>query len=190
MEIFKQIVKLLDTIAWPVTVLIIFYMFREQLAILLPGLRRLKAGPVEAEFEKEIKQISDEQIRHLPNTDSSPQAVTRKNQLAETAQINSQNAIIDAWQGIEFALKKAILQRFGGNSPPPNITSPISMIRELLQEGCLDTSEVSLLHELRGLKNQVTHLPDFKPSHESVMTFFELAVRIEEKLNNLSNIST
>lgn len=190
MEIFEQISRLLDAIAWPATVLIIFFVFRRQLTNLVPGLRRFKAGPVEAEFEKEIKQISDEQMWHLPSTESSAQAATRKNELAKIAQINSRAAIIDAWQGIEFALKNATLQRFGGASPPPNISSPISMIRELAQDGCLDTSEVSLLHELRGLRNQATHLPDFVPSYESAMNFVELAVRIQQKLNKLSEMST
>ncbi len=190
MQIFEHIVQLLSAISWPATVLIIFYGFRRQLTSVLPGLRRFKAGPVEAEFEKEIEQISNEQMRHLQNTlSSSQEALTRKDELAKIAQVSPRTAIIDAWHGIEFTLKKAILQRLGGNSPPPNISSPISMIRELAKEGCLDTSDVSLLHELKGIRNQIMYLPDFEPSYKSVIKFVELAVLIQEKLYKLSEIS-
>ena len=188
MEYIKLLVQLIEAIAWPGTALVIFFAFRKQLVALLPSIRRFKAGPVEAEFEKEVELISSDQLPRLPSAKDSPDALSRRDQLLRVAQVNPRVAIIDAWQGIEFALKRAALQRFGGSSPPPDISSPVSLIRDLAEEDCLDTSDVSLLHELRGLRNQATHLPDFGPSYESAANYIELAVRTQEKLDELAKI--
>lgn len=189
MAILELIVRLIEPAAWPAAFLIIFFAFRKQLLTLLPSLRRVKAGPVEAEFEKEVQEISSEQMWRLPGPDSSQRTASRRGQLLEVARINPRVAVIDAWLGIELSLKKAVLQRLGGSSPPPNISSPVSMIRELAQEGSLDATDVSLLHELRGLRTQATHLPDFTPAFEAAQSYIELAIRIQDKLDALAQVS-
>ena len=190
MNVLELLVRLVEAVAWPGTVLLIVCMFRRQFVGILPLLKRLKAGPVEAEFEQGVAEISNAQSWHLPAPDASAEATSRRQQLIGIAQINPRMAIIDAWQGIEFSLKKATLQRFGGNSPAPSVSSPVTMIRELAHEGCIDASDVSLLHELRGLRNQATHLPEYGPSFESVSSYIDLAVRVQEKLDELAQIST
>ena len=189
MVIIELIVRLIEAIAWPATVLLIFFTFRKQLLAIFPFLRRFKAGPLEAEFEKEVQEVTAGQMWKLPSPESSPKAVTRREMLLQVAQIDPRVAIIDAWRGIEFSLKRAVLQRLGGTSPPPDISSPISMIRDLAQENALDANDVSLLHELRGLRNQATHLPDFSLTYEAARNYTELAVRLQEKLDRLAKIN-
>lgn len=120
-------IELLEVLAWPITTLIIFFSAKDNFLSLLPNIKKLKAGSIEAEFENEIKQVSNEHWE-LPKIESSPNASSQKDQFLEIAKVNPRLSIIDAWQQIEFSLKKAALQRFGGYSPPPNISSPISLI--------------------------------------------------------------
>ncbi len=48
---------MIDSISWPLVTLILGLAFRKQIAELFPYLKKLKAGPVEAEFEMEAKQV-------------------------------------------------------------------------------------------------------------------------------------
>lgn len=182
-------IELLEILAWPITTLIIFFSAKDNFLSLLPNIKKLKAGPIEAEFENEIKQVINEHWE-LPKIESSPNASSQNDQFLEIAKINPRLSIIDAWQQIEFSLKKAALQRFGGYSPPPNVSSPISLIRDLAREDFLSKDDVTLLNELRGLRNQATHLEELGLSYDAAKNYIELAVRIQQKLNDLAQPNT
>jgi hypothetical protein len=47
--------KIVGSLAWPVTALLLAWMLRDPLSQRLAFLRKLKAGPIEAEFEREAK---------------------------------------------------------------------------------------------------------------------------------------
>jgi hypothetical protein len=49
-----------SSVAWPVTALTIVLLMRKELVALLPFVRKLKAGPLEAEFEREVKELKEE----------------------------------------------------------------------------------------------------------------------------------
>ncbi|MGY8590239.1 hypothetical protein L0935_18570, partial [Paracidovorax citrulli] len=57
MDWLTFISKLIDSIAWPVAAVLLGLIFRKKLAELLPLLRKVKAGPLEAEFEIATKQV-------------------------------------------------------------------------------------------------------------------------------------
>ncbi|WP_146029971.1 hypothetical protein [Vibrio vulnificus] len=57
MDKLTFISKMIDSISWPLVTLILGLAFRKQIAELFPYLKKLKAGPVEAEFEMEAKQV-------------------------------------------------------------------------------------------------------------------------------------
>ena len=124
MEIASLIVRFFEALAWPITVLLIFFFTREQLLTMLRPIRRFKVGPVEAEFEREVEQITKLQ----PPPVIPRKAESRQGELIRIAQINPRSAILDAWLGVESSLKRAALQRFGGSSPPPDISSPVSLV--------------------------------------------------------------
>jgi hypothetical protein len=189
MEIVDRLLRLIEIMVWPGVALVIFFSFKDDLVKLLPSVKKLKAGPVEAEFENEIKKVTEEHWE-LPQIETSTSAASQRQELVEIAEINPKLAVIDAWQKVEFALKRAALQRFGGCSPPPDVSSPISLIRRLSEEGSLGSEDVTLLHELRGLRNQATHLEDFGLTFEAAKSYIDLSVRVQEKLNALAEVRT
>jgi len=180
-------VRIIEALTWPSTVLAVVLLLKTQVIALFPFLKRLKAGPVEAEFERQVEEIKNEAPWQLPSPDRLPLVDARRQQLIQIAQINPRAAILDAWQGIEFAVKKAGLQRIIG-SPAPDISSPLRVVRALAQEQIIGPEEVSLFHDLRGLRNQATHAPDFSPTYESALNYIELAARLQTKFEELSNV--
>jgi len=179
--------QLISSLAWPVTTVVVVVLLKDQISGLFPFLKRLKAGPLEAEFEREIEQLKQD-VPALPQPEALPPPVdARRQQLIQIAAINPRAAILDAWQGVEFALKKAVIQQVGG-SPMPDISSPLRMIRALTQVQAISAEDVALFQNLRGLRNQATHAPDFNPTYESALNYIDLALRLQAKFEQLANV--
>ena len=181
-------IHLIEVLAWPATVLIIFFASRKEIFAILPKLKRLKAGPVSAEFEMKVELVKKSHLPSLPNFATSPKAEERFKTLSLIAHLSPKTAILGAWEGIETSLKKAVLKIFGGDSPLPSTASTIKNIEVLSTEGKLSQEDVALLHDLRGLRNQAAHLPEYSPTVDAAHDYLRLAVLMEEKLNVFSEI--
>lgn len=187
MDWLKFFAQVIGSIAWPVTMIVVVVLLKDQIAGLFPFLKRLKAGPVEAEFERSIQEAKNE-AANLPAPEALPAPVdARRQQLIQIAYINPRTAIFDAWQGIEFAVKKAAIQRIGG-SPMPDISSALRMVRELSKASIITPDDVALFHDLRGLRNQATHAPDFNPTLESALNYIDLATGLQTRFEQLANV--
>jgi hypothetical protein len=179
--------QVIGSLAWPVTIVIVVLLLKNQIASLFPVLKRLKAGPVEAEFERGIEEAKTE-AAGLPAPEALPAPLdARRQQLIQIAYINPRTAILDAWQGVEFAVKKAAIQRIGG-SPMPDVSSALRMIRELAKASLISQDDVALFHDLRGLRNQATHAADFNPTLASALNYIDLAVGLQTKFEQLAGI--
>jgi len=187
MDWLSFIASVIGSIAWPGTALTIVLLLRKELVALLPFLRKLKAGPVEAEFEREVKELKSEVIGALPPTEA--KALEGKSpRLFQLAEISPRAAILEAWQGIEFAARRTVLQRAG--SPIPDVTSPMRVLKELTQLQLLSPEDIALFHDLRGLRNQATHAPDFNPSYEAVSNYLQLAGSLQARLEHHAAIES
>jgi hypothetical protein len=52
--------KIIEACGWPLAVVIVVLLLRRQVQELIPALKRLKAGPLEAEFEKRVAEFAAE----------------------------------------------------------------------------------------------------------------------------------
>ena len=73
------------------------------------------------------------------------------------------------------------MQRIGG-SPPPDVSSPLRAMRELIQGEIVTSEDAALFHDLRGLRNQAAKLQDFSPSYESALEYVNVASSLEGRL--------
>jgi len=120
--------NVIGSLAWPATVLAVVLLLRKKLVEMLPFIRKLKAGPVEAEFEREVKELRAEARESLPPPE--PKLLeTQSQRLYQLAQVSPRAAVIEAWQGVEFAAHRAVLHRAG--SPIPDMSSPLRLVKAL-----------------------------------------------------------
>lgn len=177
--------NVIASIAWPVTSFAIVLLLRKQFIALLPSLRKFKAGPVEAEFEREVKELKEEIAITQPLPD--PALLEEKSQRnLKLAALSPRAAILEAWQGVDFAARRAIIQHAG--SPIPDVSSPLRVVKALAKSGLVSVDDVTLFNDLRGLRNQATHSPDFNPSYESAANYLQLAGSLQSRLEQLAGI--
>lgn len=183
MDWLSFIASVVGSLAWPGAVVCVALLLRRELKGLLPFLRKLKAGPVEAEFERELKEVN----ASLPST--RPRLLEGRSQLLQLAELSPRAAVLEAWRGVESASRRAALQHASG-SPVPDVSSPLRAINLLAQRKLISGEEIALFHDLRGLRNQATHAPDFSPSFDSVSSYLQLAGSLQARLEQLAGGET
>jgi hypothetical protein len=180
--------NLIDSTAWPVATVSLVFILRKQITTLLPNVRKLKAGPVEAEFERGVKAIEAE-VMASPQADRAiATAEAPADRLFDLATISPRAAILEAWQAVEFTARRVVLQHCG--SPVPDMSSPMRVVRALSELALLPPEDIALFHDLRGLRNQATHSPDFAPSLDSVSRYLHLAAGLERRLAQHAGIES
>lgn len=115
------VAEIVSALAWPVALLVVVLILRRPIIELLgrEGLKRLKAGPVEAEWERQLGRVEDE-LRQLPRDSdgvSIPSPLARvssvfTDELVELATSDPIAAISGAYDAIGAAIE-AVLELAG-----------------------------------------------------------------------------
>ncbi|MGA7949964.1 MAG: hypothetical protein WCA45_07370 [Thiobacillaceae bacterium] len=178
MDWLTFISKVVDAVAWPIAAVTLFFFLRPEIKTLFSLIKRLKAGPVEAEFEREVKELRTEAEMQMPALPVPPPQIPERQKLLQLAQLNPRSAILEAWQGVEFTAQRVVSDR-ALFVPPREATSPMAVIRALNKAQLLSSEEVALYHDLRALRNQAAHVQDFSPTYDSALNYIELAGRLQ-----------
>ncbi len=173
--------KLVETLAWPAVVLIVVSLLRKELGALFAILKKVKAGPVEAEFEREINELKSVADAELPAVEQQALVTSGQNELEQLAQVNPRAAIIESWRRLELAARKA-LSRLGITMSWRDAASPIAHARNLARNALLSQEELVLFNDLRNLRNMSVHAENFSPTLDAALSYIEVASRVQQTL--------
>lgn len=181
MDCFTFVAKLVEFSAWPIAAVILVVMLRAELRQLLPHVKKLKAGPVEAEFEREVKQLQIEASTQ-PAPVALPEGLTAERQmLFQLVQVNPRSAILEAWRGVEEAAAR-LVQTKGLHVSEIDARSTFAVIRAIGNANILSSDDFALFHDLRTLRNQAAHATDFTPTTDAALSYISLASRLRASL--------
>lgn len=181
MDTLTFISKLVEALSWPAVALIAVTLLRKELGALLALLKKVKAGPVEAEFEREINELKSVADAELPAVEQQAPATSSQNELEQLAQVNPRAAIIEAWRRLELAARRA-LARLGVTMNWRDAASPIAHARNLARNALLSQEELVLFNDLRNLRNMSVHAENFSPTLEAALSYIEVASRVQQTL--------
>jgi hypothetical protein len=151
---------------------------------ILPLLQRLKYKEFEVEFGKRVQEISTEVRAELPPSPSAGQLPPSASRAAQLARVSPRAAVLDAWLQVESAALSAA-HHLGGERFRDRTLS-YQAVRHLEQLDKLDRGVVSLLRELRGLRNEAAHAPDFALSEASALDYADAAERVASYLRSIA----
>jgi hypothetical protein len=173
--------KLAEALAWPAVALIVVSLLRKEVSALFAIVKKVKAGPVEAEFEREINELKSVADAELPAVERQTLATPSQNELAQLAQINPRAAIIEAWRRLELAARRA-LARVGIAMNSRDFASPLAHARNLAKSALMSQEELVLFNDLRNLRNMSVHAENFSPTLEAALSYIEVASRVQQTL--------
>jgi hypothetical protein len=189
MDWMTFVAKLAEFLAWPVVALLIVKMLKPEIQSLLGVLRRLKAGPAEAEFERDVKALESAADQKLPPPPppalESPKVGEERARLIKLAETEPRLAIIEAWREVELAARAALSARDISLSRAGSM-SPVILSDALFANRLLQPEQFSMFNELRVLRNSATHAANFSPSLDAALSYIDVASRIKTTLEENS----
>ena len=81
--------------------------------------------------------------------------------------------MLEAWRGVEHAAVEAAARN--GIALRNDAASPVRVFRALERARVIEPAIIGLFHDLRGLRNQAAHAPDFALSSDAAIEYAQLA---------------
>jgi hypothetical protein len=179
MDALTFISKLIDSLAWPVTVVIALVLLRRPLAELLPQMRKLKYKDFEAEFGEDVKQLEEEAKQVLPaEVVESARAGDPIEQLIE---VSPSAAVLEAWRGVEAAAKRLLERK--GHKLDYEVAAPYKLIERVLDTAAIDRRKLKIFADLRRLRNKVAHADEYEVAPARARDYVRLASALTADLD-------
>lgn len=175
----ELVVALFVGIAWPAAIVWVAMLFRSEIRSVLRRVSQLKYKDLEASFDEGLVR-AEAKAAVISPADAAmphkPELTSRLKQLRRIADVSPRASILEAWVLVEeAAAKSGYIQ--GAAIPRVN---PHLFVDELIQQGKLPIGSSALLDQLRKLRNQVAHLPDFSITQDEADRYLELAAKTSE----------
>lgn len=180
--------KVIAALSWPIVAGFAAWRIAPHLQGKLKDLTKVKAGPVEAEFARQVEELRKEVDEKVPEARAVRTFSDDEGRLLELARVSPRSAVIEAWRAVEHTAMKAVELRLNRRDQSLNSSSMRTQIstsalgRELGLLEILNGQQVSLFHELRTLRNKATHAEDFVVDFESVNNYIQLAQSLRQTL--------
>ena len=179
--------KLVDSLAWPVVVLIVFFTFKEKLTNLIPFLRRLKFKDIEAEFEAGLREVGEKlATSSLPKPSKAPeesQQGSQREQLIRLAENAPRAAVLEAWLLVEHSAVR-LIQHANVADRSLRMVGPTIIRKYLDKTVIVSPDQRDSFTRLRDLRNKVVHLADITLPLDEVIGYVDLALSLSEQFNN------
>jgi hypothetical protein len=180
MDALTFIAKLVEFLAWPGAVVLIVLVLKKEIQRLLNLLRKVKAGPVEAEFEAGVEKL-EQRVVETPGEPLEYDAQrARKQELMRVAEASPRAAVLEAWRDVEASVLKLVDAK--AIYVPEKNPSVSAAARVLAKEGLFPADSLSYFYELRELRNKAAHSSDFNPTLETAAGYIELTGRVRARL--------
>lgn len=165
MDLKQFLASAIEDLAWPITVIIMFFLTRRQIAQLMEKLGKLKYKDLELDFSKIKPQVvvaeGVEASEALENSvaiidpESKQVFTVLEEQIFDAVDILPSVSILLAWSYVETALSSAVSRAYSELEKP--YASPLKNIQLLDRSGRLSQQQIELLHEMWALRNKLAH---------------------------------
>ena len=196
MSWLEFISSLIVSLVWPVSILLIFLLFKVEIRAFLVAnqVKLLKGGPFEAEF---FESVSKAKEALKEGADSEPDLASQDSNQTQSsdAPVNfvfsddlllehhPEYAVLESWKHLEGVLQLAANVRSGSQSRFRPIRQ---VIFELSQGKVISASLAAALIELNDARNAIVHGNNFKLTRKQAEEYIEV---VEAALQSLQNFS-
>ena len=169
-----ELIKLIEILVWPITVIIVVLVLRSPLSALVPTLKRLKYKDLELEFEREASKILSEAERDLPEIEEKPKEESKEPRVMfARKRIEPVAVIMHEWRNLELALRK-----YAESTGVESGSTIRSLIHGLSAAGTLTDEAANIILELSALRNKVTHTDEEAITYETSAAFAQAVRRV------------
>ena len=190
MNALEFLSSVIDSLAWPVSTIILALIMREPLAKLIPFLKHFKFKELEVRFGEEIDELKKANLSSLDlkkqneqrNTDeileehyvATQSLETLKEKLLSLAEISPSAAIMDAWTMLETEIFN-VAYRLDLIEKGKHQISPKEILYKLETKNHIDKKSYAQVLKLLELRNMVAHSKTKDLDKEDVIEYCLIA---------------
>ncbi|MDQ8201061.1 hypothetical protein QEH56_23040 [Pelagicoccus enzymogenes] len=184
MDITTAIVEIIQALAWPITVLLICYVLREQISDLAERISKgkLKYKDLELEIERDLNEIKAiPEVEKISSTEEFADYL-EDHPLFKVAHVAPRAAILEAWCLVEKASSEAFSRKFSSKT----IKTEKGTIRtgRMKMKGAFSKEKILAMEKLRSIRNRTAHSPDYQPSIDEAEEFVMYSLALEQDFQN------
>lgn len=173
--------SVIGSMAWPVTIIAIFFILKNYLPAIFPFIERFKYKDFEVEFRKSVQELAEKSQTALPAPDDE-QAAAPRNRLYVLAELSPRSAILEAWLQVETAAAESL------QAKDPDLTNKVRMLAPLRLGEMLNRREIingaqkEIFNRLRDLRNKAVHIGDATFDPGEVTEYINLASSLASQI--------
>jgi hypothetical protein len=156
--VMQALLTFIAALAWPLTVIVVVLVFRNEIATLLrsPGAKKVKAGPFEMEWAPVMARLEAEVESAQPLAAALVPAAAGNlvAELADLARIAPAKAVMEAYGRVEIRLLHLLETR---TSTLTSVTSPATIAIILASAGVISREAADAVKEIATLRHLVAH---------------------------------
>ena len=192
MSWLEFIAKIIDSLAWPASILFVLFIIRGELPMIARSLKKLKFKDIELEFEKSAQEIVEKAKLSLPETSKNIQLSGQSqdeliDRLISISELAPRSAILEAWLVVEAAAVDIVKKK--GISTFTSHPGPMRLRDYLVNGGLLNKDQQVVFEQLRKLRNDAVHVADAEFTRKAVDDYIASALQmagyLEQKANEL-----
>lgn len=182
MASFIQIIQL---IRWPLTIIILSWIFRKPLSELLPYIKTIKYRDFEAKFSRKLEDLKRD-AKNLPcsidvvasdmiNVKDETKTILETDGIefySKLAKIDPRSAIIEAWRKLQLSINEKA-KKLGVKQ-----NTIIETVVRLNRARLIDDGEKHMILELRKMRNEAIYAPSFQLTFLDAVRYADLANRL------------
>lgn len=175
--------SVIGSMAWPIAVVVLGIMFREQVKTLLGKVKSLKAAGLEAAFAEDTKRVAEEvQAKLLTPTEMNPLDSPMGKKFVPRSDERPSAIILDSWLELEHAVGNMINELAIETKRPANIKNCLEALKDYVT-----TDTRIFIDELRRLRNQVAHNRDLEPDQGTAYRYYISTKNVIDSLRRRTN---
>lgn len=175
MDWLQFIAAIVGSLAWPVTLIVGFFVLKSQLPAIFPFVERLKYKDLEVEFRQSVRELAEKSRAALPPPEPDEQASAPRNRLYALAEISPRSAILEAWLEVEAAAADVLQSRDPSLASKVRMAPPLRIGELLNRREIINGQQLEIFHRLRDLRNKAVHIADATFQTSEVTEYIELA---------------
>lgn len=175
MNWLQFIATIVASLAWPATLIVAFFVLKNQLPGIFPFFERLKYKDLEVEFRKSVQDLAEKSRTTLPVTEPGEQAAAPQNRLYTLAEISPRLAILEAWLEVESAAAEVLQARDPSLASKVRMAAPLRIGELLNRREIINGAQLEIFHRLRDLRNKAVHIADATFQLREVAEYIDLA---------------
>ena len=184
MDWFTFTSNLVDSLAWPIVLVVVILILKKPITNLIDRITRIAGKDISVDFSKELSRLTQKVDRNLATKDLYDFIVNGEEiqKYFADAYIDSRSAIINGWLMIEEALRDLAKS---SQLDLKHYEPSVKVLSILRNRNILPNDMYKTINEARRLRNEAIHSMDFDISPDDAQNYVSMANKISSYLRSI-----